>query len=146
MSRTRGASKTLHDDDGIVLGKGGVPLSHTSGPPEHEGRVPLDRQGNPVSPSAAYLAPVRKLSGDTVIRGPGAEPAPARRMPVMYRSDRASWSRLMEAFDLAMLLDLALRDPGKLGEGLVIEVTPEEHARLSGNMKLHFKPVFEQGS
>ena len=143
MSRTRGASKTLHDDDGIVLGKGGVPLSPHGGPPEHEGRVPLDRQGNAVSPSAAYLAPVRKLSGDTVLRGPGAEPAAAPRRPVLYRSDRTSWSRLMDAFDLAQMLDLALRDPGKLGEGLVVEVTPEEHARLSGNMRLHFKPVFE---
>lgn len=141
MARTRDASKAFHDDDGVVLGKGGVPLSPI--PLGYDGRVPLDKQGNAISPSAAHLAVVRKMSGDTVVRGPGAEPVPQARQPVAYRSDRTTWSRSMEAFDLAMLLDLALRDPGKLGEGLVVELTPEDYARLSGNMRLHFKPVFD---
>ena len=103
--------------------------------------VQLDRQGNPISPAAAYLQRPQRLSGSTVLPGPGAEPVPPQPPVVGYRADPETWSRNMEAYELALLLDLALRGKGNLGKGLVVEVSEAEFAALPGDVRRHFMPV-----
>jgi hypothetical protein len=124
MARTRNSSRSFMDD----------------------GRVALDRQGNPISPAAFELQARTPLSmdGAYVPRGPAPQPEPKPRAPVAYRADRSSWTRSMDAYTLACMIDMALKgDPAELGDGLVVTVTPEEFARLSGDMRLHFKAVYE---
>lgn len=153
MARTRGTSGIEHRDDGVLLGKGGVPIPTSpvttqmlpAGPPQYpdDATVPLDRGGNfvsPVAPTVRGLTPMR-MDGRTVVHGPGAEPPPAPRVAIAYRSNRGSWPRNMEAFELAMLLDLGSRG-FSTGEGFTVEVPPEEHAKLDGNLKRLFVPVF----
>lgn len=122
MSRTRGASKGFSGGD----------------------RVALDRQGNPISPYAddRRRGLPMSIDGDFVARGPAPITPPVQKL-VAYRADRASWSRNMGAYELACLIDMALREPSSLGDGLVVVVTPEKFATLSGDMRLHFKPVYE---
>jgi hypothetical protein len=151
MARTRGSSDRFHQDDGILLGKGGVPIptrpvtSQMLPQPvayEPGERVPLDRQGVPISPAAARLpSQVMSLSGSTVLRGPGAEPVPVASPVTGYRSDRKSWAGNMEPIELAKLIDLAFAGKGELGDGFVVEVTVEEFAKMDGNLRRHFMPV-----
>jgi hypothetical protein len=128
MAHTRGASRKFVPDDGVLLGKGGVPL---------------DRNGNPVAPIMAdgkRQAPPM-LHGHTVLQGPGAEP-PKETAPVVgYRADRKSWSKQMTGWELACLLDMALRKPGDLSEGFTIHLTLEEYAALPGDLRQHFVQV-----
>ena len=144
MARTRNASANFNDG-GVLLGKGGVPISQIPGQPltpqAYADRTPLDRQGNPISPQVANLRPVRSLGGGVVLHGPGAEPVPVAPPVVSYRADRSTWSRNMEAYDLAMLLDYAFSNPGTLGEGLVVEVSEAEFATMKGDLRRHFMPV-----
>lgn len=100
--------------------------------------VQLDRQGNPVSPSAAYLQRAPKLSGGTVLQGPGAEPVPELQPITGYRADAQSWARNMEAYDLCQLLDLWLR---RQGASFTVDLTAAEHATLPGDVRRHFMPV-----
>jgi hypothetical protein len=141
MSRTRGASATLHDDDGVMLDKFGKPMGPSTGMPMPPLLERLDRAGNPISPAAAVLQPVRALSGNRVLQGPGAEPVPVMPAIVGYRADKASWSKNMEAHELAQLLDLAFRNPGDLGDGFVVNLTPEEYGKLGGDVRRHFMAV-----
>jgi hypothetical protein len=130
MSRTRGASGNFdYSDDGELLGKGGQPI--ITGPIQ---RVTLDRQGNAISPAAYTMAAPRALSGGTTLRGPGAEPVPEPAAIVGYKADFSTFSRNMEAYELAKLLEMML------GE-LVIRVTPEVFNTLSGDLRRHFLPV-----
>ena len=101
----------------------------------------LDRQGNPISPSAAYLAKAPRLSGSTVLEGPGAEPVPPPAKIIGYRASPKSWSRDLDAWELAHLLNMALKQPKHLGDGFIIEVTEDEFARLPGDLRRHFMPV-----
>ena len=124
-----------------MLGKGGVPMSPVPGqsapPPK------LDRQGNYISPAVAHLQPApRNLAGHVVLRGPGAEPVPAQGAIVGYRADSKSWSRGMDAWDLARLLDLAFRHSADdLADGFVINLSIEEFGKLDGNLRQHFMAV-----
>src|SRR5271165_1979645 len=148
MGRTRGSSTKFHQDDGVLLGKGGVPIpagavttqmtpaAYPDGMP-----IPLDRQGAPISPAVAKLAPVQRLSGNVVLQGPGAEPVASQPAITSYRADSKSWGRSMEAWELARLLDLAFRHPGDLGDGFVVNLTPDEYVRLDGNLRRHFMAV-----
>ena len=118
----------------MVLGKGGVPLAPT--------RTPLDRQGNFVSPAAVNLTNQRNLAGHVVLRGPGAEVPPVLGEIIGYRADAESWSKNMEAHELARLLDLAFRrDAEGLADGFVVRLTPTEYAALDGNLRRHFLAV-----
>lgn len=131
-----------------MLGKGGVPMSPTgapNAPPSFDpnAKVPLDRQGNYVSPAASTLHRPRNLAGNVVLRGPGAEPVAVQPQIVGYRSSAASWSRDMDAWELAKLLDLAFRNPGDLGAGFAVEVSVEEYGRMEGNLRRHFMAVRE---
>lgn len=151
MARTRNASSTFHQDDGMVLGKDGQPIMVDGQPimvnplaarPDAVERAPLDRAGNYISPAAALQHPPRRLSGGTVLHGPGAEPVPPPLPLVGYRADPHSWSKNMEAWELAMLIDLWFRrPPGELGVGFLIELTVEEYGHLEGNLRRHFLPV-----
>ena len=150
MGRTRGSSMGFHQDDGVLLGKGGVPIPSRAVTSDMvpkpvaypDGmRVPLDRQGNPVAPVASQLTKVQRISGDTVFHGPGAEAVPAQLPIVGYRSDVKTWARSIDGWELGRLLDLAFRHPGDLGEGLVVNLTPEEYAALDGNLRRHFMAV-----
>lgn len=107
--------------------------------------VMLDKQGQPISPSAAYLAKAPNLSGGTVLKGPGAEPAPPPPAYKTFRADRRSWSKNMEAYELALLLDLAFRHPGKLREGFIVDLEEPEYLALSGDVRRHFLGVRDDG-
>ena len=113
MARTRNAS---YRDDGELLGKGGVPLSQAGVP------VPA------------------KMDGHAVVHGPGA--APAKLTPITeYRSDITTWARSMDAWTLARLIDLALRRPEDLGNGLSVTVTADEWMTLPADLRMQFMPV-----
>jgi hypothetical protein len=104
--------------------------------PVHQ--VRLDRQGNAISPVVANMQmPIKRLSGHTVLHGPGAEPIPAPLPIVAYRADKHSFSRNMEAYDLALLIDVVLKDMG----GLSVNVTEAEFALLPGDVRQHFMPI-----
>ena len=134
MARTRGASHNFHQDDGVVLGKGGVPIDPTP--------ARIDRKtGQYVSPAAANLNPKMTMDGNTVLTGPGAMPVPAQQPIVGYRATAASISRNMDAWELWHLLDLAFRHTGEIGAGLAVELTLEEWLRLGGDLRRHFLPV-----
>jgi hypothetical protein len=128
MSRTRGSSHRFHQDDGVVLGKGGVPLTPAGAPA-------LDRQGNYVSPAAAALTAPRNIPGHVVLKGPGAEPVPMPGAITGYCASPQSWARDMDAWELAQMLNMLLPD------GFVINVTADEHARMQGNLRRHFMAV-----
>lgn len=133
MSRTRGSSHRFHQDDGVLLGKGGEPIPV----PMHQ-PVRLDRNGAPISPVVANMQmPIRRLSGHTVLQGPGAEAVPAPPPIVAYRADKASWNKNMQAYELAFLLDMVLKDMG----GLSVEVSQEVFNTMKGDFKQHFMPV-----
>ncbi|MDE2100373.1 MAG: hypothetical protein KGL39_24185 [Patescibacteria group bacterium] len=134
MARTRGISQNFHQDDGIVLGKNGEPISPTP--------VRIDRKtGTFVSPSAAGLNPPLAMNGNTVLTGPGAMPVSPLLPVVGYRATGATISRDMDGWELWHLLDLAFKHPGELGAGLVIELTEAEWLKLSGDLRRHFMPV-----
>lgn len=101
----------------------------------------LDRQGNPISPQAASLRRAPPMNASTVVQGPGqlptSEPLPIR----CYRSEPKTWTRNMEAWDLAMLIDLVLKHHDHIEEGLVVELSPDEYARLPGDVSRHFLPI-----
>ena len=147
MAHTRGVSRKFVPDDGVILGKGGVPLDPTGnavsgGAPAYDGSVQLDRDGNPVAPVAAGMKkqPVR-MDGHAVVRGPGAERIPDPGVITGYRADSATWARGMDAWTLAKLLDLALRKPADLADGFVVNLTPEEFATLPGDLRMQFVAV-----
>lgn len=130
MSRTRGASGNFdYSGDGEMLGKGGAPL--VAGPIQ---RVTLDRQGNAISPAAYQMAAPRSLSGGTVLHGPGAEALPDPAAIVGYKADLSTFSKNMEAYELAKLLEMML------GE-LIIRVPPEVFNTLTGDVRRHFMAV-----
>lgn len=147
MARTRGSSERFHQDGGVVLGKGGVPISArpNAGPLSHDmdQPAPLDRQGNPVSPAAAYLRQPMNISGHTVLRGPGAEPVPVAPTVTGYRANSKSWSRNLESHELAQLIDMLLLGAGDK-RGFVVDVTPEQFATLRGDLRRHFMAVRDE--
>ena len=96
--------------------------------------VQLDRQGVPISPSAAFLKSQPSISGHVVLKGPGAEPVPVPQPIIGYRADSKSWSRNMEAHELAQLVAMVLGN-------FVVNITPEEYAKLSGDVRRHFMAV-----
>jgi hypothetical protein len=140
MARTRGASQ-FHQDEGVILGKGGVPIAptiQTFSPP----RAPLDRQGHYISPAASALAAPLALNGETVVEGPGAEPPPSPQEITAYRATAETWARNMEAWELARLLDVAFRHSADdLADGFVITLSPAEYVRLDANLRRHFMAV-----
>lgn len=101
----------------------------------------LDSSGNWISPSAGALKKAPSISGHVTIQGPGAEPVPVLPPIVAYRACPKSWSRNMDAYELAILLDMALRGRGDLGKGFVVEVNHEEYAALKGDVRRHFMAV-----
>jgi len=102
--------------------------------------VQLDRQGNPISPAAAHLQRTGRISGGTILEGPGVEPIVPQPAIVGYRASVRSWSRNMDAFELAMLFDLMMRKHG----GFRIDLTPEEFSTLPGDVRRHFLAVREE--
>ncbi len=152
MARTRGISHQFHQDDGVLLGKDGEPIPVNPNPAP----VPLDRDGNYVSPAVALAEPPRSMSGHAValaepprsmsghavVRGPGAEPLAAPVETIAYRADARSWSRNMEAWELAHLLDLAFRhSPDEMVEGFAVVLPPDVFATLPPDVKRHFVAV-----
>jgi hypothetical protein len=144
MARTRGISERFHQDDGVLLGKNGQPLpvspfvaKPSSGP------VPLDRQGHYVSPAAGSLVRPRNMSGSLVLNGPGAEPLAPPMAVVGYRCAPDTWARDMDAYEVANLIDMMLKHPGDLTDGLTMRITVEEFNRLGGDLRRHFMAVRE---
>ena len=130
MSRTRGASSRF-SDGGELLGKGGVPLPV----PDH---VRLDRQGQAISPVVAHMQmQIKRLSGHTVLQGPGAEPVTPLAPITSHRCDRTTFSKNMQAYDLALLLDMVLKDMG----GFSVEVSEAVFSTLPGDLRQHFTAV-----
>lgn len=128
----------MHLDDGVMLGKGGVPIAA----PVHDinARVPLDRQGNAISPAAYTMGRSASLSGDTVLHGPGAEPVPTPPTTVAYRCDQTTIQRNIEAWDLVQIMGM-----GDIRSG--IEINVEKYNTLIGDIRRHFKawvPIPEQ--
>lgn len=103
--------------------------------------VALDRQGNYVSPAASGMNPPRRIAGDKVFHGPGAEPVPESKLVMGWRCAPDTWSRNMDAFELAHLIDELLKHPGDLGGGLVLEVDAEAYEKMDANLRRHFVPV-----
>jgi hypothetical protein len=104
--------------------------------------VAIDRKtGGYVSPAAANLAIPRNMPGNLVLHGPGAEPVPVPPAIVGYRCGPDTWSRNMEGYEVARLVDMAMRTPGEAGDGLTMEITIEEYAKLPGDLRRHFMAV-----
>lgn len=144
MSRTRGSSVRFMDD-GVLTGKGGEPLPVSPFVSKANALPPsLDKHGNFVSPAAAHIDAPKRISGSTVFYGPGAEPVPVMPPIVGYRAEPKTWAKNMEAHELARLIDMLLRQPApELGDGLVVNVSLEEWAKMDGNLRRHFMPVRE---
>lgn len=101
----------------------------------------LDRTGHYVSPAAVFLQKTKNLSGHITLQGPGAEAVPEPLPTLCYRADPKSWSRNMDAYELACLIDMAFRHPEKVGDGLVMTLTEAEYLALNGDMRRHFVRV-----
>ena len=147
MSRTRGASQHLYGGDGVLTGKGGEPLPVSPFVSKANAIVPsFDKQGNPISPAATAAfanAPVR-INGNTVFHGPGAELVPVPPKIVGYRAEPKTWSKNMEAYELARLIHMLLRaPPAKLGDGLIVDISVEDYSKLDGDLRRHFMAVRE---
>jgi len=147
MSRTRGVSQNLYDGGGVLTGKGGEPIPVSPFVSKANAITPsFDKQGNPVSPAAtvAYQNAPRRIHGATVFHGPGAEPVPVQPRIVGYRAEPKTWSKNMEAYELARLIHMLLRaPPAKMGDGLIVDVSVEEWNHLDGDLRRHFMPVRE---
>ena len=117
MARTHGASNRFHQDDGVVLGKGGVPIDPTSpirGIPE------LHPHGQP---GAILEAPA------PVVETP-EHPAPVE---FIYRCDKSTWGRNMDGWQALQLLNVIM------GGELVTEITEDEFSKLPSDVRWHFK-------
>lgn len=113
-------------------------MSRTRGIPDTYAAQALNREGRP---AGAREAP-HSLSAGYVADGPGVQAmaADAGRI-IAYRADKTTFARNMEAFDLAMLLDLMLSNPGELGDGFAVEITQDQYNQLSGDVRRHFMAV-----
>jgi hypothetical protein len=80
MARTRGASHSFHQDDGVLL----------------------DKEGKPVDPFARRDA-LPAVQSQPVPAAPVEPPKPAR-----YLCDESTWSRSMDAFDAMLLMQVYL--------------------------------------
>ena len=99
--------------------------------------VMLDKQGNPISPQAAFLQKTPNISGSTVLQGPGAEPVPVRGAIKKWRADPRSWARNMDAIELAHMWHVFLRKHG----GFVIELEEADYMALPADARRHFMGV-----
>ena len=113
MSRTRGASeRALHMDDGELLDKEGKPMP--------TGWTMPDVQTS-VSPEAV----------DAVL---AVSPPPTVVTQAVYRSDKTTWLRDMDAYEAIRLLDLMF-------EGLSVDVAADAFSPLPADVKRHFRRV-----
>jgi len=110
MARTRGAQPTM-DQGGELLDKEGKP-------------IPTER-------SAAIVALAAMAEA-----APPPEPAPVVAVPTdyLYRTDKTTWQKNMEAYEALCVLDAIFG-------GLTITVTPEQWMAFSADVKRHFRRV-----
>lgn len=105
-------------------------------------QIPLDRQGNPISPAIARLEKARSLSGNITLQGPGAQRQPPPLEVVGYQLDMRSITKNLEAYDLAVIIDAAFKHSADLlVNGLMVALTPAQFEELPGDARRHFTPV-----
>ena len=107
MARTRGASNALHMDDGELV----------------------DREGKPLPTGIGAVERAAKAAQPVALPPAGAPPRPVR-----YVMNLKTLHRSMDAYDLAVLLDMIMG-------GLSHEISPTEYAAMHGNIRQHFRPV-----
>lgn len=116
MARTRGASAHLKDAGGELLDKEGKP-------------IPTER--TEAIEAFAAMADAAEAEPPTP-----EEPHPPR--VTVFRCDRTTWQRNMEAYEAMMLLDIVLG-------GIKTDLSRDEWGRLSADVKRHFREVVVNG-
>lgn len=118
MARTHGATQNaqptsrFHQDDGVLLGKGGVPIPTSP----IRGITALNPHGAPVVAEAV---------------------APVVAMPVVpdefvWVSDKTTWQRNMDGWVAMQILDAMLG-------GIAVTLTDEQARKLPSDCRWHFK-------
>ena len=83
----------------------------------------LDKEGKPLD-----------VSGQFVPRAPAAHGVPAPVAPKRYICNAKTFDRNMEAYELALILDLVMG-------GIAIELPQDEWAKLPADARRHFRVV-----
>lgn len=120
MARTHAAQPhpntggRFHQDDGILLGKGGEPLPTTP------------TRGVPT------LTPHVQHMDDGELIAPPKPPEPAPVQESVYVCDKTTWQRNMDGYQALHLLDLMLG-------GLSVTLTPEQFAQVKPDIRWHMR-------
>lgn len=126
MARTHAAGTVrFHQDDGVVLGKGGVPIPTTP----TRGIPALYPHGQPV---------VQHMDEGEIV-APPSKPEPVVSTPTAYewRCDRTTWGRSLDGFQALHLLGAMMEK--LLGIELSVVLTDEEARKLPADTRWHFK-------
>lgn len=128
MARTHGASNRFHQDDGVVLGKGGVPIPTTP----IRGIPTMHPHGSP-SPNVQHMD-----DGEIV---PPVVTAPVASAPVattyVFECNKTTWQRNMDGFQAMHLLNAMLGN--LLGSELSVTLTYEQVQSLPPDVRWHFR-------
>lgn len=130
MARTHGASQRFHQDDGVVLGKGGAPIPTTP----VRGVATLNPHGAP-KPAPA----VQHMDDGEIVPPPGVDVPAAAEPAVSYAwvCDKTTWQRNMDGWQALQLLNVMLKD--MLGSELSATLTQEQMGRLPADTRWHFR-------
>lgn len=134
MARTHGAGAVrFHQDDGVVLGKGGVPIPTTP----TRGVPSLYPHGQPA-------AGVRHMDEGEIVPPPQRVVAAVSAAPVEYewRCDRTTWGRSMDGFQALHLLNAMMQK--LFGKELAVVLTDDEARQLPADTRWHFKRQIRQ--
>lgn len=127
MARTHAAgSVRFHQDDGVVLGKGGVPIPTTP----TRGVPTMYPHGQPA---------IRHMDDGEIIPSPKIESKPVSTAPTEYewRCDRTTWGRSMDGFQVMHLLNAMMQE--MFGKELAVILTDEQARKLPSDTRWHFK-------
>lgn len=115
-------------------------MARTRGIEDNYAGVLTSRDGKPI-PTGRDATMVHSMPSSHVVHGPGTQPVAPGGQIIGYRADRSTWSKNMEAHELATMLDLAFANPAALGGGFMFDISVEQWTALSGDVRRHFMAV-----
>lgn len=121
MARTHSAGTIRVQDDGVVLGKGGVPIPTTP----TRGVPTLHPHGD-----ALPAAPVQHMDGGGIV-----SPPPQAAVSHVFLCDKTTWHRNMDGYQAMHLLTLMLPDM------LTVTLTHTDLMKIPADVRLHFRKV-----
>lgn len=128
MARTHNAgSLRFHQDDGVVLGKGGVPIPTTP------------TRGIPTLHPHAQPGALMHMDDGQLVSPPPKPPVATTSEPPQYewRCDPTTWGRSLDGFQALHLVNAILKK--NLGTELSVVLTDDEARKLPADTRWHFK-------